>query len=236
MINLEMSKHLKTQYANGIPYPHIVFDNFVVQEGLLDKVIEEFNTYDGWGCDCVSGDHQVAKYFSPWNEESLKNLPPTINNLLQYFNSDVFIKFLEELTGIENLLADPTFSGGGMHKIFRGGKLSVHADFSLHPELRHLHRRLNLLLYLNKNWQSEWGGSLRLYDVTTKKMVHDILPLFNRAVIFSTTVDALHGHPHPLNCPDDVARHSLALYYFTEEKPDVGSGTNLSATWYDIKD
>lgn len=234
MINLNLGKQLKTQYANGIPYPHIVIDNFINDEVLLNNVVEDIRNYNAWGWDHLTGAHQVNKFFSPWCRDNLKEMPESVLQVLQYFNSQEFVKFLEELTGIPNLLPDDTFAGGGIHKILRGGKLSIHADYSLHPDFQHLHRRLNLLIYLNKNWEKDWGGSLQLYDMESKTLVHDILPIFNRAVIFSTTTDALHGHPHPLSCPEDEARFSFALYYFTEEKPEKGAGTNLSATWYEV--
>jgi hypothetical protein len=49
-----------------------------------------------------------------------------------------------------------------------------------------------------------------------KKQI-EVEPIFNRAVIFSIE-DAPHGHPIPLNTPEDVYRYSLALYYFTDEE------------------
>lgn len=234
MINLNLAKQLKTQYTNGIPFPHIVIDNFINDDIFLSNVLEDVKNYEGWGYDHLTGKHQVNKFFSPWCLDNIKDMPASVLSVLEYFNSYEFLMFLEELTGIPNLIADPTYAGGGIHKIFRDGKLSVHADYSLHPDFPHLHRRLNLLIYLNKNWEKEWGGSLQLYDMTTKSLFHDILPVFNRAVIFSTTTDALHGHPHSLACPENEARYSFALYYFTLEKPEKGAGTNLSATWYEV--
>jgi hypothetical protein len=38
-------------------------------------------------------------------------------------------------------------------------------------------------------------------------------------VIFSTTDFSYHGHPEPLNCPDNRSRRSLALYYYTNGRP-----------------
>jgi Rps23 Pro-64 3,4-dihydroxylase Tpa1-like proline 4-hydroxylase len=70
----------------------------------------------------------------------------------------VFIDFLETLTGITGLLPDPHLWGGGLHQIQRGGFLKVHADFNRHERLD-LDRRLNLLVYLNKDWKEEYGGS-----------------------------------------------------------------------------
>ena len=54
------------------------------------------------------------------------------------------LEFLETLTGIDGLVPDPYFAGGGLHQIVRGGFLKVHADFNWHPKLR-LDRRLNML-------------------------------------------------------------------------------------------
>ena len=126
--------------------------------------------------------------------------------------------FLEKLTGIAGLIPDPHLRGGGLHEIRRGGSLGVHADFNFYKRLN-LFRRLNLLLYLNENWSEEWGGHLELWDRTGKRCMQRIAPIFNRAVIFDTSNFSYHGHPHPLECPDNRSRKSLALYYYTVEAP-----------------
>ena len=149
---------------------------------------------------------------------------------MYYLNSPETLKYLENLTGIENILPDNTYVGGGMHKINTGGRLAVHADYNIHPE-NGLHRRINLLLYLNKGWKSEWGGNLELWEKDMSKVTHSIEPIFNRAVIFNITDDAFHGHPHPLNCPEDVSRYSLALYYFTETRPEHELSEKHAALW-----
>jgi glycosyltransferase involved in cell wall biosynthesis len=139
---------------------------------------------------------------------------------------------LEKLTGIEGLIADPTLLGGGMHKIESGGKLSIHADSRKHT-INGNYRRINLLVYLNKDWNKEWGGSLQLWDKDMTTMVQDIQPLFNRVVIFNTGADTYHGHPHPLNTPNGMSRISLALYYYTKENPDTEENSITSAVWKD---
>ena len=100
----------------------------------------------------------------------------------------------------------------------RGGRLGVHADFNIHKKLG-LDRRLNLLLYLNYNWQPEWGGELELWDKDVQSKVKGYLPVANRVVVFSTTDIAFHGHPDPLNCPKGMYRRSIALYYYTKGRP-----------------
>ena len=83
--------------------------------------------------------------------------------MLDQFNSETMVDFLEQLTGISGLIPDPHFWGGGLHQIERGGHLKVHSDFNWHEELL-LDRRLNMIVYLNEDWDPEWGGGLELWD------------------------------------------------------------------------
>jgi hypothetical protein len=149
---------------------------------------------------------------------------PTLQQIARELNTPEFVSLLEELTGINNLLVDPTFEGGGLHQSLRGGFLNMHADFTVHPHQRQWKRRLNLLLYCNENWLPEYGGGLELWDATMSHAEKVVQPLGNRVLIFATDATSFHGHPDPLQCPDGVARRSMALYYFTyEDKPNVRS-------------
>jgi hypothetical protein len=107
--------------------------------------------------------------------------------------------------------------GGGLHQSRRGGFLNVHTDFTTNHQVPTWRRRVNLLLYLNPTWCTDWGGSLELWDPTVTTCVRSIEPRGNRIVIFTTGERAFHGHPEALRCPAEAARRSLALYYFTEE-------------------
>ena len=114
------------------------------------------------------------------------NYPEKISSFLSFLNSFKFLSFLQKLTGIkESLVPDPYFFGGGLHQIKRGGFLKVHADFNYHPQMK-LDRRLNLLIYLNEDWQDEWGGFLELWDKDMKKCVKKLSPKFNNIVVFNT--------------------------------------------------
>jgi Rps23 Pro-64 3,4-dihydroxylase Tpa1-like proline 4-hydroxylase len=143
---------------------------------------------------------------------------PVTRLLLYHLNSMTFLEFLSGVTGVENLISDPSFDGGGLHQIVRGGKLGIHADFNKHGRFG-LDRRLNLLLYLNKDWREEYGGYLELWDRSMTRCEAKILPVFNRMMIFGTTDFTYHGHPEPLQCPEGMTRKSLALYYFTNGRP-----------------
>jgi hypothetical protein len=101
-----------------------------------------------------------------------------------------------------------------LHKIQAGGYLEIHTDFN-HLKPYNLERRLNLLLYLNKDWNSAYNGNLELWDRPSKSRVTSVSPVFNRCVVFSTTFQSLHGHPEPLATPKGTERMSIALYYYT---------------------
>jgi Rps23 Pro-64 3,4-dihydroxylase Tpa1-like proline 4-hydroxylase len=140
--------------------------------------------------------------------------------VLNYLNSEEFVSFLQELTGIQNLEVDPGFSGGGIHIIPTGGKLAIHIDFSRSIHDKSKFRRLNVLLYLNKNWKEEWNGALELWDAKPSeggKCIKKIFPHFNRMVIFGTSKSSWHGHPIPTESPEGVYRTSLATYYYSSE-------------------
>jgi hypothetical protein len=217
----------KERYRLADPFPHIVLDN-VLPEEALDGVLTEFpSVYD-----------RVWRQYKTFHEAKLETqgedkLGVFTNLLLYQFNSPPFLQFLETLTGIDSLIPDPYFFGGGLHQIPKGGKLGIHADYNKHDRLQ-LDRRLNVLIYLNKDWQEEYGGHLELWNTSMSKCVHKILPIYNRMVIFTITDWAFHGHPEPLTCPDDLTRKSIALYYFTAGRPpgEVVDGQDRNHTQF----
>ncbi|MFA5882552.1 MAG: 2OG-Fe(II) oxygenase [Acidimicrobiia bacterium] len=201
------------RYATAQPFPHAYFDG-LLPDDALDLALAAF----------PDPDCPVWKEYENYHEVKLETqgeerLPPEISLLLYQFNSAPFLQFLEHLSGIEGLIPDPYFSGGGLHQIVRGGKLGVHADFSRHTTLP-LHRRINVIIFLNRDWKEEYGGHLELWNRDATQCCERILPVFNRTAIFSTTDWSYHGHPEPLECPEGMTRKSIALYYFTVERPE----------------
>jgi len=205
-------EELVTQYKTAEPYPHICLDNFL-EENAAEKMLEVFPKVqdDGWI-------HYVHVNEKKHGLNKLELIPEYIRTVIGELNSPEFISWLEKITGIPNLLPDETFEGGGIHQSEKGGYLNVHADFTVHPHKRNWRRRVNVLVYLNKDWKPEYGGDLELWDRKMTKCVQKIAPIFNRVVIFNTDEDSYHGLPEPLNCPENESRKSVALYYFTEEK------------------
>ena len=198
----------KKEYKDGVPFPHIVFDDFF-DHHIAERVLSEFPGKN----DINWIDYYDGNQVKLANEKE-SNIGGFTRFLLYSLNSSTFLTFLEELTGISDLISDPYFRGGGLHNIFRGGKLGIHIDFNRHQKYN-LERRLNLLLYLNKDWDEEFGGHIEFWGPEMKQCIKKVSPIFNRMVIFTTTETSFHGHPKPLNCPKDRSRKSLALYYYT---------------------
>jgi len=206
-------------YQSNIPYPHIVIDDFIKDDKLMDAIVAEYEQFD----DLNRFNNTLEdKYYCDVSEK----FPPSTKALFNFFNSEVFTAFLEDLTGIQDIIANKDASGGGMHVIKDGGKLGIHIDFN---KKHGLERRLNVLLFLNKEWKPEYGGHLELWSIDDEgklKSHKKVSPHFNRIAIFNTSETSFHGHPNPLTCPNDVSRKSMASYFFTEaDNEDNAHGT-----------
>jgi Rps23 Pro-64 3,4-dihydroxylase Tpa1-like proline 4-hydroxylase len=201
-------------YAAGDPFPHITIDG-LFDDAELDAVLRDFPSPEEtrW----MRFDNPREKKLGFFYEASA--ISERIRHFLDAMNGFEMLLFLEALTGIDGLIPDPYFGGGGLHQIEPGGFLKVHADFNVHPKLK-LDRRLNMLIYLNKEWREEYGGHLELWDAELRGPRQRILPAFNRTVVFSTTDTSFHGHPHPLTSPPGVTRKSVSLYYYTAGRPE----------------
>jgi hypothetical protein len=208
----EVEKSAYASYSNARPFPHIVIDNFF-DPNLLELILAEFPKPGEIKWQKFDTGHEIKLASSA--ESSFGS---ATRLFLYHLNSATFLEFLSAVTGIDNLIPDPRFEGGGLHQIVRGGKLGVHTDFNKHS-IFGLDRRLNLLLYLNKNWREEYGGHLELWDRDMTRCEAKVLPVFNRMMIFGTTDFTYHGHPNPLQCPEGMTRKSLALYYFSNGRP-----------------
>jgi len=202
----------KTAYATADPFPSIYFDNFFNPD-VLKKILTEFPDMSK-NPDLKYNDANQVKLAS----KGEYRFGETTKEFMHFLNSQPFLEFLTELTGIDNLIPDPFYDGGGMHQIQPGGMLKLHADFNKHPRTK-LDRRLNVLIYLNEDWKEEYGGQFELWDLEMKECRTSILPIFNRMAMFSTTSTSWHGNPNVVKCPEGRSRKSLALYYYTNGRP-----------------
>jgi Rps23 Pro-64 3,4-dihydroxylase Tpa1-like proline 4-hydroxylase len=211
-------ERLHADYQSAAPYPHIVIEEFLEPQAAR-AAMAEFPPLDP----------EKWNNYIHVNERKFSNTDPstwgpTLQRILQELNSPRFVQFVSKLLDVDSLVEDPSLEGGGLHQSTRGGFLNIHADFTVHPHHRNWQRRANIILYLNEDWNPEYGGDLELWSTDMKECVRKVSPVANRAVIFATDATSFHGHPEPMRCPEGVARRSLALYYFSvEEDPMVRS-------------
>jgi len=203
----EAAQTIAETYQAKEPYPHGCVDDFLPPE-ILDRVLEDLK-------ELPTADHSFDRA-----QERLKSsyvperLPSYTRSLFYFFNSRPFIQFVEEMTGIQGLIPDPYFSGAGIHVVANGGHLDIHADFN-HLKKINVERRVNILIYLNKDWKDEYGGALEIWDKKVENRISKFTPHFNRMCCFNTGSDTFHGNPEPVNNPNGTPRRSIALYYYT---------------------
>lgn len=214
---------LRKRYASGEPFPHITLDD-VLRPEVLAEVLCDFQAIP---------QHTWTNYLH-LNERKYGHTKPelwgsTLQGLRDELCSDRFVSFVSAVSGIEGLVADDVMDGGGLHRSLPGGFLNVHADFTAHHSKPGWRRRVNLLLYLNPDWEPSWGGQLELWSRDMQRRVAEVEPLGNRILLFTTDEDSYHGHPEALRFPEGEARRSLALYYFTVEDHVAHRSTNYRA-------
>ena len=199
------------KYASASPFPHVVLHGLFDRELLL-AAASEFPSLDSMDRQYDTS-RELKSAEARWD-----HFGPAVKEIISELNSGTFVEELQRISGIEGLVVDAGLYGGGQHQIGPGGFLGVHADFNLHPNLG-LYRRMNALVYLNDEWNESFGGALELWGANGPEVT--VAPELGTVVIFTTTDEAMHGHPHPLTCPEGRSRRSIATYYYTMKPHDT---------------
>jgi hypothetical protein len=214
---------LRDRTRSATPVPNFCIDNFL-EESFANRVADAYPTFE----DAV----KVGRSFSAVNEkgkvqvtDSSKFAEP-IAELNRTLASPEFLDLLSDVFNMPNLVADVELVGGGIHQTGSRGHLDVHVDFN-YIEDRELHRRLNILVYFNRDWKPEYGGNIELWDADVKVCHHSFSPIFNRCVVFETNEISFHGVT-AVKCPPGMARKSFAAYYYTKEAPAHWTGQSHS--------
>jgi Rps23 Pro-64 3,4-dihydroxylase Tpa1-like proline 4-hydroxylase len=196
------------------PFRYTVFEGFF-KPAAAEQILERYPSIGDGKWDGTTYVDQKNKF-----QKTQFDGDPVLGQAFRELNSPQFLAWLEETTGIHDLTGDPDLFGGGLHQSIAGAFLNVHVDYNIHP-LTQLHRRLNVLIYMNKNWKDQYEGHLELWDLSANRkiLLAKISPQFNRCVIFETNEISYHGHPKPLKTPPEVNRKSIATYYYTKDRP-----------------
>ena len=206
------------EYHNNIPFHHTIVENFFTDE-LAQKLESEFLDYNSSKWFVYKNQIEDKKALNDWNV-----FPKNTYKVLAHLNSPEFLKKLSQLVGTE-LHSDIGLNGGGWHIHGPGGNLNPHLDYSIHPKLE-LQRKVNIIVYLSQDLKEEHGGHLGLWtndevNFQPEALVKEIVPKFNRAVIFDTTQNSWHGMSRILAQPLGIYRKSLAIYYLCTPPQDV---------------
>jgi hypothetical protein len=210
------AERLRASFARAEPFPHVVLDDVLAPP--LSELLPKFPdpTWPSWH---RYGDaYQRGKLIC----SDIAVMPDLFAELIEELSRPAFLAFLESVTGIPRLLVDPYLEGGGLHCSGPGGILAPHTDFHLYPRLG-IYRRINVLLYLNADWERSWGGCLELYQPEHEDQpVRTVVPRWGTCVIFRTDDHSPHGFSQPI--VGDRWRRSIALYYYTATEAGSYSG------------
>lgn len=195
------------------PFTYCVIDNFL-KEDVAHDLANDFPNYDNSLWFNYDNPLENKRTCNHWEK-----FPPTTYSFFSAMLGENYASIFAKLMNLENLVGDIGLHGGGWHIHKRGGKLNIHQDYSIHPKLA-LERKVNLIVYLSADWDSQWGGGLELwshdYENNKPKQCEQVIDCkFNRAIIFRTDQFSWHGLPEPISCPEGVFRQSLALYYLS---------------------
>lgn len=212
----ERLPQIKNDFLAKNPFHYISIDNFLPVD-VANKILENYPEVN-------LGEWDGTTYLDQKNKFQKSKFEPDsfMQLVFDELNGKEFCTWLEKLTDFEEpLMGDSDLFGGGLHQSVNGAFLNVHVDYNIHPKTK-FHRRLNVIIYMNKNWKEKYQGHNELWDFTKgKKVILDrVSPIFNRCVIFETNEISFHGHPTPLNTPEGVTRKSLATYYYTKDRPE----------------
>ena len=211
VIDMEVCKDTKSlsrEFLNATPFPHVVIDNFLCQD-LAEKLLAEFPAMSVMH----SGNHYL---FSQKHELSFwSNLSDLFSQLHQDLLSDEFRTFISQVAGKE-VFMDADYCGE-LHQSRDGGYLDMHVDFNLHPKNDSWIHELTLLIYLNKDWQDNYGGQLLMQHHDDPNM-YEVSPIFNRCTIIRSDETTIHGY-RKLNLPEGITRKSILVNFYREVAP-----------------
>lgn len=197
---------IKEIFNNNTPCRHIILDNFLVEE-VANTLYENFPSIDEMNVKRKSLNENKRE------EYHFDKFHPAFTDVREAIMGEQLTEVWHQISGLEDLICTPDGYGSGLHQGPNGSFVDVHLDFNMHTE-KNMHRRLNLLIYLNKHWKEEYGGHLEIWDSEVKTCMKRVLPAFNRAVIFRTDEQSYHGVAK-VSCPENESRKSFYAYYYT---------------------
>jgi hypothetical protein len=213
----QQASRYRDEFRAARPFPYLVIDEFF-EAAKAERLLAEFPPFNP-----ANAKNEFGEVGRKATIPDIRKISPFYAAVYEYIASPEFLIFAAEATGIPNLVHDEQMFGGGTHENLEGQDLDPHVDFNF-IEDRKLHRRLNLLLYLNKEWDVSWGGCLEVHSNPRRpreNQIRVVAPMFNRCVIFETSEHSWHGFER-IQLPEGkkhLSRKMLSIYLYTRERP-----------------
>ena len=226
---------LSEEYKNNKPYPYVIINDFL-NSSFINDIYNEYNEHSNDLSDWHFYNNPLEVKYA---YDNINKCGKNIQKLFELYSSKECIELFNTLSGINTLEYDSTLHGCGLHLMPRNGRLAMHLDYEKHPILENKQRRMNIILYINKTWNTEWNGSTKLFYKDLNNSFIESPILYNTAIVFQTNDISWHGVPDKINCPINESRKSIAYYYISEleSKPDNtkignnGCGYRTKATY-----
>lgn len=213
-------------FQNGTPYRHIVLDNFLREE-VAAQLYDNFPSID-----------KLKKHYKGLNEQksegsNFSDFHPVFTQVRNCFMSPEFYQWVAQVTGIKDVFITDDNLGTGLHQGSDGSFLDIHVDFNIH-HLKNVYRRLNMLIYLNQDWQPGYGGAMEMWNADMTKLIKTVSPDFNRCLIFETSDISYHGYSK-ITLPTGITRKSFYTYFYTQQPAADAKKTKYHDTVFKAK-
>jgi hypothetical protein len=215
---LSAASQIREAFQTARPFKHACIDHFLVPD-VAEHALADFPVFDR-----KNAINEFGEVGGKAVNTNLREISAFYDGFYKWIFSEEFLGQMSELTGIPDLIGDPALYGGGTHENLHGQELDPHVDFNF-VSGGGAHRRVNLLIYLNKNWDPSWGGALEIHSNprdTESNEIKSYDMVFNRAIVFETNEYSWHGFPR-INLPvaerTKNSRKCLSIYLYTRTRP-----------------
>ena len=218
---------LNLKFINAKPFKHIYVEQFFNPK-FAEELYSHFPENNEFIGESGVQERSSIRYHHSQKDEIYFHLNEAVKDAR-------YLEFLEAVSSIKNLLLDHTHSEFEVKQSLPGEEMEPHIDSNYHFDLTH-HRRLNLIAYFNKDWNSDMGGNIELHSNPIDwwgNQVTEYLAGFNTMLMFETGENTWHGFKR-INIPDghtERSRKSLAHYFYTKERPALEIAPRHGTWW-----